>query len=272
MRFILFLPLWLFAHLGFTQVTNKAYDRLGFLAGWQQTRMLDQQFSPLTYKASEWSVKIFYDAKRHKSSWNASLSAATGSLFPPQYADRLLYNTSEDLNGTITTDSFFVRGNTRTMNLELGYAYDLVQKEDWRFSVGGSVRNQLMYPSTFINIGIMNAASFLVTTEGTYYAGSKNELSLGISLPLMGFNTRFPYSGTVSTPNQSLFEAFFDQGTHFVSFNKYTQVNVNANWRYAISDKTGIGLQYDFMWQRYTIPVSLKQYSTRFGATIDIKI
>lgn len=272
MRFILFLPLWLFALTGFTQVTNKAYDRLGFLAGWQQTHLSDQQFSPLTYKADELSISIFYDAKHHNSSWNASLGAATGSLFPPQYGDRRLYNTTEDIDGNITTDSFFVRGNTRTVNLQLGYAYDIVHTQDWEFSLGGSVRNQLMYPSTFVNIGIMNAASFLLTTEGTYYADDRNRLSLGISMPVMAFNTRFPYSGTVSTPNQSLLEAFFDGGTHFVSFNKYMQVNVNATWRYALSDKTGISLQYDFMWQRYTIPVILKQYASRIAATIDIKL
>jgi len=272
MRLFLFLPFWVLALTGSSQVTNKAYNRLGFLAGWQQTRIADQQFSPLTYHASEWSAGIFYDAKNFKSNWNASLEGATGSLFPPQYADRRLYNSTEDINGNITTDSFYVRGNTRTINFRFGYAYDLVHTQDWTFSLGGTLRNQLMYPSTFVNIGIMNAASFLLTTEATYYAGNKNQLSLGVSMPVMGFNTRFPYSGTVSTPNQSLLEAFFDGGTHFVSFNKYTQLNVNGSWRYALSDKTGIGLQYDFMWQRYTIPVSLKQYAGRIAATIDIKL
>lgn len=269
MRSFFFILLWFPVLQGFSQETNRAYDRLGILAGWQQTRLVDQQFSPLMYKANELSFKLYYNAKHHQSNWNVSLEAATGSLFPPQFADRMLYNTTEDIDGNMTTDSFFVRGNTRTVNLQLGYAYDLVHKDAWRFSVGGSVRNQLMYPSTFVNIGIMNSASFLVTTEGTYYAGSKNELSLGINVPVIGFNTRFPYSGTVSTPNQSLLEAFFDGGTHFISFNKYTQVNVNAGWRYALSDGTGIGLQYDFMWQRYTTPVTLKQYSFRIGISVD---
>lgn len=257
---------------GVSQETNRAYDRLGILAGWQQTRLVDQQFSPLMYKANELSFKLYYNAKHHQSNWNVSLEAATGSLFPPQFADRMLYNTTEDIDGNMTTDSFFVRGNTRSANLQIGYAYDLVQTNHWAVSAGGSVRNQLMYPSTFVNLGIMNAASFLITAEGTYYANSENQLSAGISMPVMGFNSRFPYSGTVSTPNQTLLEAFFDGGTRFVSLGKYTQVNANLTWRYSLSDKTGIGLQYDFMWQRYTTPVILKQYSFRIGISIDFTL
>lgn len=270
MRFILFSLLWLLATSGTSQEIIKAYDRIGILVGGQQTHLLDQQFSPLIYRANEISFKLYYEAEHHRSNWNASIDAATGSLYPPQYAGRMAYNTTEDIDGQITTDSFLVRGNTRTLNLQLGYAHDLVQSGPWELSVGAAVRNQLMYPTTFVNIGIMNAASLLATIKATYAFNSRNQLSLCAGIPVIGFNTRFPYSGTVSLPNQTLLEAFFDGGTQFVSLGKYSQVNVNCTWRMALSDKMGIGLQYDFMWQQYTTPALLKQYAGRIGATIDI--
>ncbi len=270
MRFILFSILWLLAKPGTSQEIIKSYDRLGILIGGQQTHLLDQQFSPLIYRANEISFKLYYEAEHHRSNWNASIDAATGSLFPPQYADRMVYNTTEDIDGNITTDSFLVVGNTRTLDLYLGYAYDVVQSDRWDVSVGGVVRNQLMYPTTFVNIGIMNAASLLATVKASYAIHDHHQLSVGVGIPVIGFNTRFPYSGTVSLPNQTLLEAFFDGGTQFVSFGKYNQVNINCAWRMALSEKIGIGLQYDFMWQQYTTPVLLKQYDGRIGATIDI--
>jgi hypothetical protein len=121
MKSILFSLLWLLATAGSSQEMIKSYDRIGILVGGQQTHLLDQQFSPLIYRANEISFKLYYEAEHHRSNWNASLEAATGSLFPPQYADRMVYNTSEDIDGHVTTDSFFVIGNTRTMNLQLGY-------------------------------------------------------------------------------------------------------------------------------------------------------
>jgi hypothetical protein len=254
------------------QEANTNYDRLGLLIGGQQTHLLDQQFSPLTYSANEISVKLFYEGKHHQSNWNTSIDFTTGSLFPRQYADRMLYNTTEDIEGNVTTDSFFVRGNTRTVNLQLGYAYDLIHSSDFQLNIGADVRNQLMYPSTFVNVGVMNAASLLVTTKVTWNMNPGNQFSLGVGVPVIGFNTRFPYSGTVSTPNQTLVEAFFDGGTHFVSLSDYAQANVHCGWRFALSPKTGVGLQYDFMWQRYTIPAILKQYSGRIGVTIDINL
>ena len=90
MRFILFSILWLLAKPGTSQEIIKSYDRLGILIGGQQTHLLDQQFSPLIYRANEISFKLYYEAEHHLSNWIASLDAATGGLFPPQYADRLV--------------------------------------------------------------------------------------------------------------------------------------------------------------------------------------
>lgn len=272
MRYVLFLTLWLPALIGQAQDTARSYDRLGLLIGRQQTHLQDQQFSSLIYNANELSLQLFYDGKHKRSNWNVSFDVATGDLYPPQYANRMLYNTTEDVYGDITTDSFFVTGNTLTANFQLGYAYDLVHSGAWEVSVGADVRNQLMYPSTFVNLGIMNSASLLVAANAKWYVNKANELKLGVSFPVMGFNTRFPYSGTVSLPNQTLLEAFFDGGTQFVSFGEYNQVNASCGWRFALSPKTGLGLQYDFMWQQYAVPSILKHYATRIGATIDIKL
>ena len=125
-------------------------------------------------------------------------------------------------------------------------------------------------PSTFTNMGIMNSASLLINLEATWYSGSKMDWSAGINTPVVGYNTRFPYSGTVSQPNQTLFEAFFDGGTQLVSFGDYQQVNANLEWRYQLSYDVGIGLNYAFTWQQYLIPVPFRSYSQRIGATVDM--
>ena len=272
MRINLFILLLLLAPITTTwaQDINRSYHRIGVLLGRQETQMQDQQFSPLIYSANEWSGQFKYNAKYNRDNWNVALDFSTGSLFPDQFADRQIYNTTEDIEGNITVDSVFIHGSTLTGSLQLGYDYSFFQSNTLDFKAGLKARNQIMYPSTFTNLGIMNSASLLINLEATWYSGSKMEWSAGINTPVVGYNTRFPYSGTVSQPNQTLFEAFFDGGTQLVSFGDYQQVNANLEWRYQLSYDVGIGLNYAFTWQQYLIPVPFRSYSQRIGATVDM--
>jgi hypothetical protein len=251
------------------QQTNNSYHRIGILAGGQQTQLLDLQFSPLIYKANEWSAEIYFDAGHNRSDWHADLSVSRGALFPPAFADRKIYNTTEDIYGTTTTDSFFVRGNTLTAVLQFGYEYAFVQRNKWSVSAGAAFREQLMYPSTFTNAGTMNAASLLASATIKYKAGENNTLSASIAIPVAGFNSRFPYSGTVSLPNQTLLKAFFEGGTEFVFLDQYQQINVTMNYRHKLSEHWGLGAQYDFMWLHYALPLPLKSFANRFAVTLD---
>ena len=251
------------------QQTNNRYHRLGLLAGVQQTQLLDQQFSPLIYRANEWSGLLYYDAGRNRSACHAAFGISHGALFPPAFADRKIYNTTEDINGTISTDSFLVHGTTLTAVMQFGYEYAFVQWNKWSLSAGASLREQLMYPSTFTNAGTMNAASLLASATIKYKAGENNTLSAAIAIPVAGFNSRFPYSGTVSLPNETLLKAFFEGGTEFVSLDQYQQINVTMNYRHKLSERWALGAQYDFMWLHYAVPVSLKSFANRFAVTLD---
>lgn len=270
MKKILFLLLWsVVAQVGIGQTAMQHYQRVFISLGGQSTHLLDLQFSPLVHSANEVYVQAGYEAKHLRSQWNADLSFATGSLAPSGLRDRTLYNTTEDIYGEIETDSFLVIGQTLTGILNLAYTYDFVASGPWALGAGLAVRDQLMYPSSFTNMGIMNAASLLFALQAKYVISDKHELGLRLSTPIMGFNTRFPYSGTVSQPNQTLFEAFFDQGTRFVFPDEYQQVMADVQYRYALSPHTSIGLGYQFMWQRYTHPVLLKSYANRLAFLID---
>ena len=245
------------------------FHRMGIMAGAQQMYFTDQQFSPLIYRANELKGVIFYEAKHNRSNWNASFSFSTGTLFPPTLKERKIYNTTEDISGEVATDSFFVTGRTRTANFLLGYAYDLVKRTKWDLNAGIAIREELMYPSTFANVGTMNALSLLLTGCLTFHPGPKNEWTASINFPLMGYNSRFPYSGTVSQPNKTLLLAFFDGGTDFTSVDHYQQVNFNLGYRYALSQKWGIGADYEFEWLHYDQPLPLKLFSNGLTAKID---
>lgn len=251
------------------QDTTNSFHRLGIAIGGQQTHLLDQQFSPLIYSASEISAKLFYEAEHGHSDWNASFAFSRGALFPSQFADRKIYNTTEDIYGNTTVDSVFIRGNTLTAQLQFGYAHDVFHTEKWALNLGASLREQFMYPSTFTNVGTMNAVSLLATAGVHYYLNPKNEFAANLNFPVIGFNSRFPYSGTVSQPNEGLVAAFFDGGTRFVSLNHFQQVNVMLGYRYSLSDRWAVGAQYEFQWLHDDLPLSFKLYSNRLAASVD---
>lgn len=269
MKTIPFYLLLLLPCIGIGQVAADGYHRLGLEIGGQQSHVLDQQFSPLIYKADELVARLIYEGKQNRSDWHVSLQVASGGLFPAQYADRFIYNSEEEITADITTDSFLVHGTSRTLQFSLGYAHDVIRHNGFELNLGAGVRNQLMYPETFVNLGILNSASLFVSTRGTWYLNSKNQLRGELSVPVMGFNTRFPYSGTVSLPNQTLLSAFFDGGTRFVSFGQYMQINFGASFRRMLSPALAAGLRYDFMWQQYRHPEILRSYSGSFKVTLD---
>ena len=270
MRTLILFLLIIIAQAGKSQGPARNYHQIGLLLGTQQSHMLDRQFSPLIHSADELSASLWYNASQNRSGWNVSLDISTGILFPTDLNGRKIYNTTQDLEGNITTDSILVTGKTRTAIFQIGYDYKVVNSLSWTISSGASVRDQIMYPNSFTNMGIMNSASLMFDVQATFYTGPRMSLKGGLSIPVIGFNTRFPYSGTVSRPNQTLLEAFFDGGTHFVTLDRYKQVNINLGWQLDLSSAIGIGLDYDFMWQHYTIPASLKSYSQRLGANLHL--
>jgi hypothetical protein len=255
---------------GLSQGEVPAYHRLGILVGPQQTRLLDEQFSPVIQAAGEIGARIWYQSGFRRDRFDVSLDLGTGNLYPAQWPDRWIYNTTEDVYGHVTIDSILMRGQTRTVVLQGGYTYALASSAHSSFSVGGMIRNQLSYPTSFTNTGILNSASLAVSLRASMQAGKRWTLSGEAHVPVIGFNTRFPYSGTVSLPNQVLVEAFFDGGTSFVSLGEYQQVQAAADIRYALSPTTGLGLRYDFMWQQYANPAPMRSYAQRLGVAFDL--
>ncbi|MGB3077074.1 MAG: hypothetical protein WBB36_17250 [Chitinophagales bacterium] len=262
---MLLLLAWTALH---AQDTSQHFNRLGMQLGGQQTHLLDAQFSPLIYRANEITVDLYYEGKHNRSNWKGSFSFATGTLIPPAHGDRKLYNTTEDIYGNIITDSFFVEGNTLTAVLELGYEYDVVRKASYTISAGGGIREQLMYPSTFVNLGIINTASLLAAATIHFHPDAKNDWTAGLQLPVVSLNSRFPYSGTVSQPEMKLLGAFFD-GTQFVSLGHYQQVNLQLGYHRQLSDKWRIGATYEFEWLKDNETLPLKLFSNLLVATVD---
>jgi hypothetical protein len=252
------------------QGERPAYHRIGILVGPQQTKLLDEQFSPVIQTAGEIGVRLWYQSGFRRDRFDVSLDLATGDLYPRQWPDRWIYNTTEDVYGHVTTDSILLHGQTRTVVLQGGYTYALVSGTHGSFSVGGMVRDQLTYPTSFTNMGILNSASLAVSLRASLQVGERWTVSGEAHAPVIGFNTRFPYSGTVSLPNQGLFEAFFDGGTEFVTLDEYQQVQAAADLRYALSPTVGLGLRYDFMWQHYAITAPMRSYMQRLGVAFDM--
>jgi hypothetical protein len=268
MKYTTLLHLLLMFGFSNAQDTIQKYDRLGIRFGGQQTYLTDVQFSPLIYRANEVAAGLFYDSRNNKSNWNAEFSFATGQLYPPTYKDRQLYNTTEDIYGVTSTDSFLVKGNTLSAVLQIGYSYEVVLKTKWELEGGVAIYEQLMYPSSFVNIGIMNAASLVATARFRYFQSNNHEWTVGLFFPVAGLNTRFPYNGTVSQPEMKLLAAFFD-ATKFTTLNHYQQINLRLGYRHQLSEKWGIRAEYEFLWLNDNHPLSLKQYSNHLTAALD---
>jgi hypothetical protein len=88
-------------------------------------------------------------------------------------------------------------------------------------------------------------------------------------LPLMVIIRAFPIVERFHNPTKHCSSHSSMAGQYFTSVDHYQQVNFNLGYRYTLSQKWGIGADYEFEWLHYDQPLPLKLFSNGLTAKID---
>jgi hypothetical protein len=251
--------------------------RLG--ASFQRTRMVDKQASPLAYESSGKTFSFGYTRYDGKGRFDVGLNGSLGDFFPSGFAGRKFYNPGYNADGSPKRDSFPMIGNLYSGRLSVGYAKRLsalvTDKKLLREPAGYaglSLNNQLFYSDNIVRSGWINTATVNADYFQELRAGRKHFFELKLSIPLFGAATRLPYHKTVSTarPEGNL-KTLFRQGTHFASVFDLQNVNLSFDYRYALSKRFDLGLQYSGQWLRYSREQPVTLFQDNIGLAVYIK-
>jgi hypothetical protein len=168
--------------------------------GYQRTRMVDQQASPLRYQSSQKTLLIGYEHTGSGGMISAKIEGAMGSFFPEGYAGRVWYNSAYNADGTPKTDSFSLRGKLYNARIKLGYlaalppGYSKLGKNNIYTNdyLGGSINNQLFYSDNIVRTGWLNSTSLNADYVHAILFNTRHSVSIRISIPLFARNSRLP--------------------------------------------------------------------------------
>ncbi|PSR52769.1 hypothetical protein AHMF7605_04145 [Adhaeribacter arboris] len=234
-------------------------------------RFLDKQASPLVYHANLNGIALAYEHTAPKSRRYIKFQAGLGTALPKEHGAREFILSNTDFYGETTTVSVLHAPTLYLGQLEAGYLRRLQVKGNNQLFAGISLQEWIGYSD---NIGFwstwgMNslALNAVLQYEKSFFPNQK--FRIGASLPILALVSRMPYSNSISDPEKGDFRAFFAEGSHLTFVPQYQRINLDAAYQFRLNYHWQVGLAYDFNWQHYSQPRSIRAYQQAVSAQVN---
>jgi hypothetical protein len=215
---------------------------IGLHVGSAYNLYLDQQTSPLIYKANGLLFGINYSKMKVKSLVDFTMEYGNLDVVAKYHKNRTLFKTPErGANGNIVKEDRVPLVKLHHIYLRFAYfkSINLTSSKRVTTYLGGSFATNARIPLSddvvlFTPIGI-NELNIALKTS--YEFNSKLKLSLSAELPVLAINIRLPYSISPVEPNKGVYLSSLSH-TKIVTWNKYQagrasmQIDYNANRRF----------------------------------------
>ena len=265
---------FLFGFLACTYAQPGKWGRnsLGISAGWQQVKFLDEQASPLLYKASAKPViGLNYTHRGARSYFSIKASGGVGSANPDRFGARdYLTRWSEKDSFQYQISSFFTLAE-----LEATYLRKLnpASTGTLGYWLGGTISEQAYYADEVANMPWMiNAAEFSPSFKMDYQLHPRHLFTIKIDLAGIAFLTRNVYGLFAKSNKENNVIAYLKQGTRFTSLHQYQKLRVELNYTAQVSRRIALGATYGLKWLHYSYPKPLRAVDNRFYFNLNYSI
>lgn len=248
--------------------------QLNIGVGIGRVAVIDQSKSPLIYAASAApSIRLGYQSTTPRSIYGLNLSVLYGSYAPKNLPARFVQISSEDINGKPTENQIPLQGNLLDANLNGYYLRRLNRLGRNAFYIGGSLSNDMIYPTGSINAGNpTNFASLAVNSRFSYPLNRRHALGVGASVAVLSVITRDPFDGTFSEPEKSLNASFFSKGSELRSFGGYHKAEVSLEYSYIANQRINLQGIVLASWQQIKMPAEFKSLTSGMLFQLNYKL
>lgn len=237
--------------------------------GYQNFRTLDKNVSPLIYTSDNGTLSARFQKYGQKSRWNIGMNIAIGSNQSRSHGKR----------EAVAYDPYPLSGDRDSVVYEINPGFSFLQAELyytmlWKLRsgkrplfVGALFSDRFTYGALGADTWFFNQLSMMAVGQTTIYSRGKSNVDVAISIPLISYLLRQPYSLDPSLPESSYFKAYLKTGSEVATVNKFQQVNVTMDYAYQLKGENAIGLSWQFMWmENSNIPDrNLKAYANSFS-------
>ncbi len=254
------------------QSINPRSSTIGASIGWQQLKFVDDNASPLMYKATSFpTAGLNYTHVNARSYFKMQLSGGTGNANPAKFGARdymTRFNDKDSFQYQIS--SMFVHAN-----LEATYLRKLNPSSTGSLGywAGGTISDQAYYADEVANNPwLINTAELSPALKVDYQNSLKHNFSVKVNFAGLALITRSVYGLFAKSNKDNNVAAYLKQGTRLTSVHEYQKVNVEFNYGYHVSNRIAVGGTYAFRWLHYTHPMPMRAIDSRFNLNIDYSL
>lgn len=262
-KITLLMPMIVLTLLGFAQ--NKPRNQVGISVSWQNFSFLDKHSSPLAYSTNSLFPKMgmFYNKQTDKSILNIHVSAAKGSIHPSRFGARTFKTHMND------ADSFQYQVASQFIHLDIEGNYfrkiSSLSGDKLNYWVGGTINEAAYYADEVANTPwLLNVADVAPGFQVNYLPALKHSISVRLDLSVLGVVTRPVYALFPKSNKDKNVPAYFKQGSHLASVNKFQKFNFQVGYQYQLATHFTAGVEYRLKWMHYKLPKEIKATDKHF--------
>jgi hypothetical protein len=151
------------------------------------------------------------------------------------------------------------------INASLGYSFKKSLSQTlW---LGAEVSNNFYYGAIGADIWFLNELSVSPLIEKLWLDGNKHKLKSSLSIPVLCYLVRQPYTLDPSLNMPNYFIMYLNTGSLVTSLNRFRKINLDIYYSYQLKTKKEIGVAYKFMLINFANYENrnLKAYSNNFS-------
>lgn len=218
--------------------------------GYQNTRMLDRNTSPLIYTANTGSIGFQFRKIKDNKMWTINSAISIGSNQSKRFGKRTV-NVFDPFNiyGNRDTTIYDLNPSLSFIHSKLSFSYQ------WRIGtkkaplfLGGEIKDEFTYSALAGDVWFFNQLSLSPTFEIHLFEKKSSQITANFSLPLVSYILRQPYTLDPSLPIQSYFLANLKTGSSVVTINKFQQLNFKTGYNFTFKSEDKFGVSYQFIW------------------------
>lgn len=229
---------------------------IGLLRG--TNKLHDLQASPMQYFTNYNGFKGDYRRLTPKNRWYFGFEAGLGDMIAPSLGKREFRFEEGD-------DSFYLVPSLYRGSISAQYLRLIKDEDKQKSYLGVKFKNSFSYADGLaMNIWAMNLTDLALGYEYLRQFGQKHQLVASISLPLLAFAARMPYSNVVSQPDKSQAGAFL-AGGQWAWLGQYFYPDLEFAYQFSLSKRNAIRVSYRYRWLNYSQPRRIQMSDHQLG-------
>ena len=222
--------------------------------GYQHTRILDKNASPLLYAAHSGVLGGKLITEKTNCKWQVAAAVSLGNNQSTRLGKReAVVFEHYSISGIPDSSVYVINPFISYFQLNLSYSYYRKLSETRHATyVGAQLLDNFFYSGIGADTWFFNQLSLMPSFEISIFNKPSGSLVAEVAIPVVSYLLRQPYTLDPSLPENSYLKAYLKTGSNITSLNDFQQLHVGLTYRIMLENQHSLNFSYKFMWMNYS--------------------